>query len=590
MKRIKIQQGYLAKRQPKRVKYYDQGLPANSVLPPRELLMQKSKEEQDMGRLMSYVSALQSLDKNKDKKWYEGLFEREYKGKPKSFWQQVDDYFHRGFYGPGYEDDEEFDRFWGIQKDKKDDDSDKDDDEEDEMMKQERERRFKKALEDLEKSKVKKDIDEILLNRRNSELQNRRDREKLDLMEELERVRRRSGQMKRLEYLPRRDYIDDFSHRYNPDDESVDEDDHPDIPADFFAPEISRNIPPSTHPSHTPPSYPPPARPQVKKVVDAVPVGIANRPTPLLPERISDVSKDSVSNGSVSNGSVSNIMVAPVGSNGDAVISIPTPQSKPAMPQLNGRPGTEPVRKPENKFTNVIGSYLSNGDRKAVEQKVSLGKIFSEHEKWTEQDRRQKSLHDSLVGVVQEKIRYEVGEIPIPFELSKRETEVKNNLNNDDVIEYLRNTLPNNIGLIIDEMKDRKKLSLNLDTAIYHLFKNYQYILHNVLPGIVDEEEEITSDELSEIAEKGDYMFEKFLEALDEDNPRVSKKSGTLETLKRFYTKRLDDNMKILKEDVKPLYEKLDRRWKNPAKNGKTSLLIPASSSVSSYVPPNMGE
>ena len=204
MKRIKIQQGYLAKRQPKRVKYYDQGLPTNSVLPSRELLMHKSKEEQDLGRLMTYISALQGLDKPKDKSWYQKLFSRKKNAEEReTFWKLYKDYlFKRGR--------------WADHDDASDDDDDGVD-EEDEIMKQERERRFKNALEDLEKSKVKKEIDEILLNIRNRDLQNQRDREELDLMEELEREKHRTEQMKTLKILHKRTNPLNHVHMKRPD-------------------------------------------------------------------------------------------------------------------------------------------------------------------------------------------------------------------------------------------------------------------------------------------------------------------------------------------------------------------------------------
>ena len=89
MKRIKIQRGYLAKKQPKKAKYYDQSLGANTVLPPRELLMHKTREEKDMGRLLSYVNALQSLSKP-EKAWYENLAK-----KSKSGWEKVKDYLSK---------------------------------------------------------------------------------------------------------------------------------------------------------------------------------------------------------------------------------------------------------------------------------------------------------------------------------------------------------------------------------------------------------------------------------------------------------------------------------------------------------------
>lgn len=89
MKRIKIQRGYLAKKQPKKAKYYDQSLGANAVLPPRELLMHKTREEKDMGRLLSYVNALQSLSKP-EKAWYENLAK-----KSKSGWEKVKDYLSK---------------------------------------------------------------------------------------------------------------------------------------------------------------------------------------------------------------------------------------------------------------------------------------------------------------------------------------------------------------------------------------------------------------------------------------------------------------------------------------------------------------
>ena len=89
MKRIKIQRGYLAKKQPKKAKYYDQSLGANTVLPPRELLMHKTREERDMGRLLSYVNALQSLSKP-EKAWYENVAK-----KTKSGWEKVKDYLSK---------------------------------------------------------------------------------------------------------------------------------------------------------------------------------------------------------------------------------------------------------------------------------------------------------------------------------------------------------------------------------------------------------------------------------------------------------------------------------------------------------------
>lgn len=89
MKRIKIQRGYLAKKQPKKAKYYDQSLGANTVLPPRELLMHKTREEKDMGRLLSYVNALQSLSKP-EKAWYEDVAK-----KTKSGWEKVKDYLSK---------------------------------------------------------------------------------------------------------------------------------------------------------------------------------------------------------------------------------------------------------------------------------------------------------------------------------------------------------------------------------------------------------------------------------------------------------------------------------------------------------------
>lgn len=151
MKRIKIQRGYLAKKQPKKAKYYDQSLGTNAVLPPRELLMHKTREEKDMGRLLTYVNALQSLSKP-EKPWYEGLAK-----KSKNVWNSL---FGMSPFG---ENDRVHLQLWlndhynPKKVEKKDDDEDENEALDDSRIRQ--------ILRDIEQSRKKENISKYFLER-----------------------------------------------------------------------------------------------------------------------------------------------------------------------------------------------------------------------------------------------------------------------------------------------------------------------------------------------------------------------------------------------------------------------------------------
>ena len=156
MKRIKIQRGYLAKKQPKKAKYYDQSLGANTVLPPRELLMHKTREEKDMGRLLSYVNALQSLSKP-EKAWYENVAK-----KTKSGWEKVKDYLSNMNLLYSYDDwDKEYEEAMREERARREKDMKKDE----VKIVPTDDSRISQILRDIEQSRKKENISKYFLER-----------------------------------------------------------------------------------------------------------------------------------------------------------------------------------------------------------------------------------------------------------------------------------------------------------------------------------------------------------------------------------------------------------------------------------------